>query len=95
MTHQVKFAAKPGKLTLSTTNADMGGEGKETLDCDYNGDEIEMGYNANYVNDIMSKIEGDEVIFELSTPVAAGVVYGPNVPRDDFLCLIMPLRLAD
>lgn len=95
LTHQVKFAAKPGKLTLSTTNADMGGEGKETLDCDYDGEEIEMGYNANYVNDIMSKIEGDEVIFELSTPVAAGVVYGLKVPRDDFLCLIMPLRLAD
>jgi len=95
LTHQVKFTAKEGTLTLSTTNADMGGEGKEVLECDYDGDDIEMGYNANYVNDILGKMEGDEVIFELSTPVAAGVVYSPETPRDDFLCLIMPLRLAD
>ncbi|HOP06331.1 MAG TPA: DNA polymerase III subunit beta [candidate division Zixibacteria bacterium] len=95
LTHQVKFTLKNGSLTLSTTNADMGGEGKETIECDYRGDDIEMGYNANYITDILGKMDGDDVIFELSTPVAAGVVYGAEVPKDDFLCLIMPLRLAD
>jgi DNA polymerase-3 subunit beta len=95
LTHQVKFSAKPGGLVLSTTNADMGGEGKETLECDYTGEAIEMGYNANYIVDILGKVDSDEVIIELSTPVAAGVVYSPNVPREDYLCLIMPLRLAD
>lgn len=95
LTHQVKFSAKAGRLTLSTTNADIGGEGIEELECDYNGEDIEMGYNAMYVTEILGKMEGDEVIFELSTPVAAGVVYGPSIPRDDYLCLVMPLRLAE
>jgi DNA polymerase-3 subunit beta len=73
----------------------MGGEGKEVLECEYSGEEIEMGYNAAYIADILNKIEGDDVVLELTTPVAAGVVYGTGVERDDFLCLIMPLRLAD
>jgi len=95
LTHQVKFAIKGKALTLSTTNADVGGEGKEILECDYNGDDIELGYNANYINDILGKIDGEEAVFELSSSVAAGVVYSPNTPKEDFLCLVMPLRLAD
>ncbi len=95
LTHQVKFAVKGNTLTLSSTNADMGGEGRETLECDYIGEEIELGYNASYIADVLSKMEGEEVIFELSTATAAGVVYSPDIPKDDFLCLVMPLRLAE
>ncbi|MDH3890669.1 MAG: DNA polymerase III subunit beta [candidate division Zixibacteria bacterium] len=95
LTHQVRFSVKSGRLTLSTTNADVGGEGIEELDCEYNGENIEMGYNATYVTEILGKMEGEEVIFELSTPVAAGVIYAPSIPRNDYLCLVMPLRLAE
>ncbi|MDH4157474.1 MAG: DNA polymerase III subunit beta [candidate division Zixibacteria bacterium] len=95
LTHQVKFQLKDNILTLSTTNADVGGEGKEALECDYSGEPIELGYNANYINDILSKIDGEEAVFELSTPVAAGIIYSPDTPKEDFLCLIMPLRLAE
>ena len=95
LTHQVKFSVNGSVLTLSTTNADVGGEGKESLDCDYTGDAIELGYNANYINDILGKMDSEEVIFELSSSVAAGIVYSPDVSKEDFLCLIMPLRLAE
>lgn len=95
LTHQVKFAIKNNALTISTTNADVGGEGKESINCEYAGDAIELGYNAVYIADILNKIDGDEVVFELSNPVSAGVIYSPVVPKDQFLCLIMPLRLAD
>jgi DNA polymerase-3 subunit beta len=95
LTHQVKFSMEKGQVSLSTSNADVGGEGQEVIECDYQGEAIEIGYNATYVLDILSKIDEDEVIFELSTAVAAGVVYGIETPKDDFLCLIMPLRLAE
>ncbi|MDF1545310.1 MAG: DNA polymerase III subunit beta [bacterium] len=95
LTHQVKFSLKNNSLTLSTANADVGGEGKEVLDCDFNGDAIEIGYNANYIADILGKMESNEVIMELSSTVSAGVVYSPLQPKDDYLCLVMPLRLAD
>ena len=95
LTHQVKFSLKPGSLTLSTSNADVGGEGVEAIECDYSGESVEIGYNATYVADILSRISSDEVVFEFSTPVAAGVVYSTDISKDDFLCLIMPLRLAE
>lgn len=95
LTHQVKFSLKGSSLTLSTTNADVGGEGKEVLECDYSGDDIELGYNANYINDILGKLDGEEAVFELSSSVSAGIIYSPDKPKDDYLCLVMPLRLAD
>lgn len=95
LTHQVRFAIKNNTLTISTTNADVGGEGKEALPCDFSGDAIELGYNANYVADVLGKIDGEEVVFELSNAVSAGIIYSPEIPKEEFLCLIMPLRLAD
>ncbi len=95
LTHQVRFAVKNNNLMLSTTNTDVGGEAQETLPCDYKGESIEIGYNAGYVNDILGKIEGDEVVFELSSPVSAGIIYSSEVSKEDFICLLMPLRLTE
>ncbi|HUV29578.1 MAG TPA: DNA polymerase III subunit beta [Acidobacteriota bacterium] len=95
LTHQVKFGIKKSSLTLSTSNADVGGEGKESLPCDFEGEEVEIGYNATYISEILGKVDSDEVVFEFSSAVAAGVVYSPDIPKEDFLCLIMPLRLAE
>ncbi|MFZ5980346.1 MAG: DNA polymerase III subunit beta [Candidatus Zixiibacteriota bacterium] len=95
LTHQVKFSIHGTKLTLSTSNADVGGEGKEVIDCDFQGENIEIGYNANYILEILQKIDSDDVIFELSQPVSAGVIYSSVVPKEEFLCLVMPLRLAE
>ena len=91
----MKFSVDTNKLELSTSNADVGGEGREAIDCDYGGQAMEIGYNAAYVLDILSRIEEEEAIFEFSSPVAAGVVYSPGIDKEDFLCLIMPLRLAE
>lgn len=95
LTHQVRFNVKRSSLTLSTSNADVGGEGMESIDCQFEGENIELGYNANYISEILGKIEGDDVIMELSSPISAGVVYGEVTPKAEYLCLIMPLRLAE
>jgi len=95
LTHQVKFSVKDSHLTLSSTNADVGGEGKEELKCDYKGEPIDMGYNANYVTEIVNRIESEDIIFELSSATSAGVIYSSDISKDDYLCLLMPLRLAE
>jgi DNA polymerase-3 subunit beta len=95
LTHQVKLAIKNNNLVLSTTNTDVGGEAKETLPCEYKGEALEIGYNAGYVSDILGKMESDEVVFELTNPVSAGLIYNTETSKDDFLCLLMPLRLTE
>ncbi|MFQ5606461.1 MAG: DNA polymerase III subunit beta [Candidatus Zixiibacteriota bacterium] len=95
LTQQVRFSLKGSQLKLSSANTDMGGEAQETLPCDYQGEPIELGYKASYMLDVLGKIDQEEIVFELESPIAAGVIYGADTNKDEFLCLIMPLRLAE
>lgn len=93
LTHQVKFLISKNTLQLSATNIDLGGEAVEKLPCQYDGEDVEIGYNAVYILDILKQMDGDEVKFALSTAVAAALI--TSEANSDYLCLVMPLRLAD
>ena len=74
LTHQVKFAIKADELELSATNFDLGGEAREKMKVQYKNEDMEIGYNSNYILDVLKHIEGDEVSFELNTPTTAAVI---------------------
>lgn len=96
LTHQVKFAMKNNSLELSATNFDFGGEAKESMKVSYEADEMDIGYNANYVMDVLKQIDGDEVRFELSNPTMATIIKQQTESENESsLFLIMPLRLMD
>jgi DNA polymerase-3 subunit beta len=96
LTHQIKLSFKKDTLELSSANFDLGGEAKETISCDYTSEPLDIGYNASYVLDVLKQIDGDEVIFELGTPVSAGMIYSSEKKEgEDCLYLLMPLRLAE
>ena len=95
-THQVCFLIRKGTVKLSATSQDMGGEATEEVDVQYDNEDLDLGYNANYILEILKRMKSDEVVFELDTPVSAGIVKPVTQPEDeDYLCLIMPLRLND
>ena len=74
----------------------MGGEAKEKIPCEYKNEDMDIGYNALYIQDVLKQMDGDEVIFELASPVSAGLVYSTQKKEgEDYLCLIMPLRLVE
>ena len=100
LTRQVKFSITNNKLKLIVQTPDQG-EATEEIDVKYNADDLDIGYNANYLLDILRTIDSDEVEIRLNTPVTAGlVVPAPKdeakgaPPQEDLLCLVMPLRLA-
>jgi DNA polymerase-3 subunit beta len=96
LTHQIKFSFKKDTLELSSANFDLGGEAKESLVCDYTAEPMDIGYNASYVMDVLKQIDGDEVIFELGTPVSAVMIYSSEKKEgQECLYLVMPLRLAE
>ncbi|MCJ7576817.1 MAG: DNA polymerase III subunit beta [candidate division Zixibacteria bacterium] len=96
LTHQIKFSFKKDTLELSSANFDLGGEAKESLVCDYTAEPMDIGYNASYVMDVLKQIDGDEVIFELGTPVSAAMIYSSEKKEgQECLYLLMPLRLAE
>jgi len=95
-THQIRLGIKKNALELSATSQEIGGEAQENLGVDYDADEMTIGYNSGYLQDVLRRIDCDEVLFELDSAVAAGIIRpGEQLEGEDYLCLLMPLRLND
>jgi DNA polymerase-3 subunit beta len=93
-TRQVRFVVSKGGLKVAAEDVDFGGEARETVTCSYNGEDIEIGFNATYVIDILSHIASEDVVFQFSSPVRAAVITpAENKPQQDILMLAMPMRL--
>ncbi len=93
-THQVRFAIKGSELEISTEDPDFANEARESLKCFYEGEDIEIGFNAALLVDVISNIETAETIVELSGPSRAGIIL-PNIQEEgeNILMLIMPIML--
>ncbi len=98
VSHQVRFSLRKNRLHLSVSTADVG-EAKDDVEAKYADDDLEIGYNAVYLLEILKSLDTEQVQFALSTPVAAGVVTPVEAKDKDAhakaMCLIMPLRLQD
>ncbi|OGG51700.1 MAG: DNA polymerase III subunit beta [Candidatus Handelsmanbacteria bacterium RIFCSPLOWO2_12_FULL_64_10] len=95
-THQIRLRLGQHELELSAVSQDVGGEARESIPADYTGQEMEVGYNSVYLLDILKRIDSEDVVFDLNTPVTAGIVRPAVQPEgEDYLCLLMPLRLSD
>jgi DNA polymerase III subunit beta len=96
VTHQVKLEIDAAKMELSTRNDDIGGESRDGIEVRYDGEPIVAAYNANFLSDILRRIDSDEVMLELETPKTACIIRPVGEPgADSYLYLIMPLRLSE
>ena len=98
LTRQVKLSLRPNRLTLVVQTPDQG-DATEELEAQYGSDDLDIGYNAAYLLDILRTIDSEEVDVRLNTPVTAGLVAPAPTDKgtsakEDLLCLVMPLRLA-
>jgi DNA polymerase-3 subunit beta len=86
----VKFALAPATLRLAASSADLG-EAEETLDVDYAGAEVTIGFNSRYVLDAIGPIEKDQIVLEFKDALSPGVIR--SVDDDGYCCVIMPMRI--
>lgn len=93
-TRQIRLQMTSDNLTIRAEDIDMSSEAKETIPCDYSNEEMEIGFNAKYLADVLGNIDDDEVFFEFSTPNRAGIVK-PSEEDDSeqMLMLVMPVML--
>jgi DNA polymerase-3 subunit beta len=91
---QVKFALKKDNLEVSAEDIDRGSNAVENIMCDYKGDPMEIGFNTAYVNDVLTHVNNEEIIFKLHSPTKACIIE-PSTKKDneDLLLLLMPVRL--
>ena len=94
-TKRVKFAITENNLEISAEDIDMGNSGKESVICEYNGSPIEIGFNSQYVNDILSHLISEkEIIFKLhSATKAVIIVPSESKENQELMMLVMPVRL--
>jgi len=94
-THQVRFDVSKSSIMISAQDIDFGGEAKETIGCEYNGEKLEIGFNATYVLDMLTHLESEKVVFKFSSPTRAGIL-SPDRPAEDeeVTMLVMPVRLT-
>jgi len=86
----VKLNIGEGKLVLSVNNPESG-SATEELEMDYEGEPLEIGFNARYLLDIASQFEGDRAVFELSDPSAPTVLHDEK--DNAALYVLMPMRV--
>ena len=93
-THQVVFQVKGSELTVTATDIDYASEGKENLTVNYNGEDITIGFNSKYLSEILSTVDSEEVMIEMSTPARACLIL-PNETdeKESILMLIMPIMV--
>lgn len=95
-THQIKLAIRKDSIFITAEDPEIGGSAEEKIDATYDGDEMVIGYNAEYIKDILKHIDTGEVIFKLNTPVSAGLIYPTEqIEGEDLMMLLMPIRLSE
>jgi len=86
----LRLRFEDGQLTISAQTQDIG-EAHESLPIAYSGEVIEIGFNAEFLRDGLESVNDESVRIKLISPLRPGLIHGES---DDFLYLIMPIRLA-
>lgn len=93
-THQVRLKITGSELNISSEDIDFSNEAHERLSCQYEGDDMEIGFNAKFLIEMLQNLGGDEILLEMSTPNRAGLLM-PQLQdeQEDVLMLVMPVML--
>lgn len=94
-THRIRLAFNSGMLKFSVSTPDLG-EAQDELPVRYNGDPLDIGFNAAYLLEILRYIPTEEIRLTFKAPERAATIEpeGWSDPAK-YLCLLMPLRLVD
>ncbi len=95
-THQIRFKISGKELVLTAEDIDFSSEAKERLTCSYEGEDIEIGFNSKFMQDMLNTLETENVVIEMSAPNRAGLLIPDTADDDpeDILMLIMPVMLT-
>jgi DNA polymerase-3 subunit beta len=93
-THQVRLKISGSELNISAEDLDFSNEAHERLGCQFEGEDMEIGFNAKFLVEMLNNLASEEVVIEMSTANRAGLLI-PAVAEEneDILMLVMPVML--
>jgi DNA polymerase-3 subunit beta len=91
----VKLQLTGNQMTVSAQDLDFSISAYERLNCQYEGDEMEIGFKSTFLMEILSNISSGDVLLELSDPTRAGILLPaePENENEDILMLLMPMMI--
>lgn len=94
-THQVRLKVAGSELQVSAEDLDFSNEANERLKCDYDGEDLEIGFNARFLSEMLGNLDSAEVTLQMSAPNRAGILVPASYDNKDesILMLVMPVML--
>lgn len=93
-THQVRLKITGSELQISAEDLDFSNEANERLSCEHDGEDIEIGFNAKFLIEMLSNMDSDKIKLTMSAPNKAGVILPSEKDNsEDILMLVMPVML--
>lgn len=93
-TNQVALTISGSKLQLAAQDVDFSFEGNESMNCQYDGEDMQIAFNAKFLIEMLSGAETENVVMELSTSTKAGIIKPTEQGEgENLLMLVMPLML--
>ena len=91
----VKLEIKGNQLNVSAQDIDFSISANERLNCQYEGDDMEIGFKSSFLIEILSNITSSDVLVELSDPSRAGILFPAEKDNsdEDVLMLLMPMMI--
>ena len=95
-THQVAISLSSSSCVVTTEDPEKSSKAKESVDSTFEGEDLIIGYNAEYLKDIINHIPGQNIVAKFSTPVSAALFSSlTELDNTENLMLLMPIRLND
>ena len=94
-THQIRLKMAGTELNISAEDLDFSNKADERLSCDYQGDDMQIGFNSRFLSEMLSNLTSSEVLIEMSLPNIAGILT-PIDGTDEgekITMLVMPVML--
>jgi DNA polymerase III subunit beta len=73
-THQIRLKIAGAELNISAEDIDYSNKAEERLTCDYQGDDIQIGFNSRFLSEMLTNLTSDEIQLEMSMPNRAGIL---------------------
>jgi len=94
-TNQVRIKIEGNTLNINSEDLDFANKADITIPCDYNGEDMQIGFNTKFLNDMVSNLHSEELYLELSLPNRAGILKPVDglVEDEELLMLVMPVMI--
>lgn len=98
-THQVRLSLTEREINISAEDIEFSNDAHEKLPCQYEGEPMEIGFNAKFLTEMVNNISTENITIEMSHPSRAGIIFpiyeSEEERPEEILMLVMPVMLAN